>query len=283
MSLYAPPDSSDLKIFVSFSMGKSSAEAAKRVIARYPLAQKIFVSANTSREAEESLQFGKYVDQFLGLNATLVEAVVHHGTRKSSTHRVVTWDTATRDGSVYEEMVKKYGIANMEWLHCTRELKTNPMYSYVDTIWERGTYWVALGIRADEKHRLLKESVAVARKVFYPLAIDGVTKDEVVEEWGPFLNLEERWGNCVDCHKKSDAKHFLNMREKPEVYEFTRRIQKYAHINPKPGLPDRKIFRGNRTVEDMFALAGVVNPDPRHMPRPYEDAGCAEQCEMEVL
>jgi hypothetical protein len=294
VKLYMPPDSPDLRIFISFSMGKSSAEMARLILLLYPLAQKIVVTANTSREAEASLVFGEQVDRHLAPNVALVEAVVHHGTRASCTHRLVTWKSAHRKGEVFEEVIKKYGLANRDWLHCTRELKTNPMYDYVDQYWERGSYWVAMGMRADEPKRLAEN--AKERRIMYPLAHEGITKADVNEEWGTFSNgiatlgrqpftlmTEERWGNCVDCHKKSDAKHVLNIRENPSAYDFTREMEKYASINPKPGLPDRKIFRGGRTVADMFALAGAIAPDPRMLNRPDEDAGCAEHCEMEVL
>lgn len=88
----------------------------------------VYTFANTSWEHPKTLDFVQAVDRWLGLNLVWLEAVVHDG-RKSSTHRVMTYETAKRNGEVLEEVAAKYGLPNQVFKLCTRELKTNVMNS----------------------------------------------------------------------------------------------------------------------------------------------------------
>lgn len=287
-TLFAPKfslvDSPDLRIFVSFSFGKSSARMIQLIQEHFPLAQKIYVSANTGFEDEPSLVFGDKCDKYFRLNLAWVEAVVHEGIEKSCTHRLVTFETASRKGEPFEAVCKKYGLPNLSYLHCTRELKTNPMYSYVDTIWERGTYKVALGIRADEPTRWNENAEQLG--IWYPLKEAGIDKSDVNADWAemPFnLELKEEEGNCKACFKKSDPKHVKLIRSHPDWYEFPAHLERtYGHINAEPG-QERRMFRHHRTAAQMIEMAKAYGDYTFRPSYADEDAGCAESCEIEVL
>lgn len=164
-----------------------------------------FVFANTGREKEETLLYVHNITKYWGIPITWVEAVVHKG-RKGCTRKVVIYDTACRDGSVFEEVIKKYGIPNSVFLHCTRELKTNPTRSYIRSIgWGNyKNYLTAIGFRADEQGRIKPEKAAKEKQI-YPLNDWGIKKPDVAvfaKKQLFDLNLADYDGNCKKCYKK---------------------------------------------------------------------------------
>lgn len=197
------------KLLVSFSGGETSAYMTHYILNNLKDEYKVVVVfANTGREEEATLEFVNYCDHYLGFNTVWVEAVVHHGSRKGCTHRIVNFDTASRNGEPFEQVISKYGIPNVNFLHCTRELKRNPIHSYAKTIF--GTdYLTAIGVRADEVDRIRKG------KYFYPLIKMGVKKEYINAFWGSMffrLSLNEKFlpkhlsgyrGNCKKCFKKT--------------------------------------------------------------------------------
>ena len=73
----------------------------------------------------------------MGSGGVWVEAVAHAERGIASTHRIVDFSTASRNGEPFEDVIKVYGIPNMNYLHCTRELKANAIRSYMRSIgWE---------------------------------------------------------------------------------------------------------------------------------------------------
>ncbi len=119
-------------VIVSFSGGRTSAYMSWWLTTKMSwLYEFKFVYANTGQEHLKTLEFVDKVDKYLGLNLVWVEAVVHHNKRKSCTHKIVDYETADRSGTVFEEVIKKYGLPKMGWMHCTRELKINPIQSWM--------------------------------------------------------------------------------------------------------------------------------------------------------
>src|SRR5882672_246036 len=146
------------RLLVSFSGGRTSAFMAKRLKDFYAhIFEMIFVIANTGQEHEKSLIFADRCDREWGLGLVWVEAVVHHGEKIGCTHRIVTFETASRNGEPFEQVIKKYGIPNKAYPHCMRELKLNPMHSYMESIGWRDAS-TAIGIRADERRRISKDA-----------------------------------------------------------------------------------------------------------------------------
>lgn len=101
-------------LFVSFSGGRTSAYMCWWLLNNK--ADKfnfIFVFANTGQEHEKTLEFVDKVDKWLGLNLVWLEAVVHEGELTGSTHKIVNYETASRTGQPFEDVIKKYGIPNI--------------------------------------------------------------------------------------------------------------------------------------------------------------------------
>lgn len=285
----------------SFSGGESSAYMARRMQLECSDEYEIkFVFANTGQENEQTLEFVRRCDEAWGLNITWVEAVVHPDEDKGSTHRVVTFETASRNGEPFEEVIKKYGIPNPDFQPCNRELKLNAMNSYMRSIgWESGSYYTAIGIRADEQRRV--NDKAAQSKILYPLIDFWPTdKQDVNDFWEeqPFrLRLQEHEGNCKTCWKKSDSKLFRLIAERPWIFDFNRRMEeKYGwHGAPHYGVPQedgkpRVFFRNYRSTDDLFAQAKAVGVTPyipikelrSNAARQFNldmDAGCSESCE----
>lgn len=273
------------KIFASFSGGRSSALMCKLLLEKYSHADIQFVFSNTGQEHPKTLEFVDQVDRYFDLNLTWVEAVVYPE-RRGTTHRIVNFKSASRDGQPYRDVIKKFGIANKNFPHCTREMKLNPMYSYIKSLgWEKREFWTALGMRTDEPRRLSK--IARANRIFYPLAGARITKRDVLSYWAaaPFdLEIQEREGNCLWCFKKSERKLYQNIASNPEWFKFPaemERLYSRARIESDSNPAPRFIFRGGRSTEELMSSVPrgmIINPE---QVTACTDDGCSESCEPE--
>lgn len=283
------------RLFVSFSGGETSGFmvqwAKQNLCGVYD--EMVFVFANTGQENEETLRFADQCDKAFDLELVWVEAKVVHGQRKSTGHRVVSYETAARNGEPFEEMIRKYGISNAAFPHCTRELKMNPLRSYIRSIgWTN--YDTAIGIRVDEIDRMSQS--ARANRLIYPLvSMVPMTKPQINAWWSrqPFrLWLKGYEGNCKWCWKKSLRKHLTLITEHPEWYDFPERMEsEYSLAGTNPlGVP-RRFFREHRTVVDLRALAtqggwkkavddAVMYDDQLELDLDSSN-GCSESCEID--
>lgn len=277
-------------LLVSFSGGETSAYMAQYLWSHHrDDYNMIFVYANTGQENEQTLDFVQQCSEHFGFPVTWVEAVVHHGKRKGTTHKVVTYETASRDGAPFEEIIKKYGIPNQSYPHCTRELKLNPITSYCKSIFGKEKYYTAIGIRVDEIDRV--NAKAKENRLIYPLASSEfipMTKPKINFWWSlqPFrLELKGYQGNCKTCWKKSDKKLYLLATEDESQYDFMKEMElKYprtgAEFRKDPGAPDRTFFRKRRSVQDIVNEAanwdGIVVDDSDI----YDDSMESESCEV---
>lgn len=270
----------------------------------------VITFANTGREHEKTLEFVNNCDKrwhkLYGNKVVWLEAVVHDG-RVPCSHKEVDFDSADREGNVFEEVVAKYGLPNGNFLHCTRELKENPIMCYMESLGERkghidcgmlvpATYETWIGIRADEPKRLGGNRSGKQYKVF-PLAgelmqsgsasnIDlSCDKQDVLDFWEnmPFdLDLPEHLGNCVDCHKKSFKKLKMvydDMGEK--VFHFTAFLDNQYSTTKAQVLDgkiiERKRFRGYKNTKELIGMFKEVEIDTKD--RSEESGGCGESCE----
>jgi hypothetical protein len=245
-------------LFVSFSGGRTSGYMCWWLIEymshKYNF---IFVFANTGLEHEKTYEFVDKCDKHFGLNLVWVEAVVHPD-RRGCTHETVNYKIASRNGLPFEEVIKKYGIPNTDYPHCTRELKLNPMFSYKQSLGFKRNHPMAVGIRADEVDRVSDD--AKNHGVVYPLVTAGVTLADVRHWWvkQPFdLEIPEHLGNCVTCWKKSDRKLLTLARHSPHYFNFFDRMEKE---HPRAGhtgenYQDRVFFRKRRSTQDILREA----------------------------
>lgn len=283
------------RLLISFSGGETSGYMTQWILANWQdrYDEIIVVFANTGQENEETLRFVEKCDRHFGLGVVWVEGVTHHGKRKGNTHRVVDFVRASRNGDVFEEMVKKYGIPNRSYIHCTRELKENPITSYARSLgWQKGSYDTAVGIRVDEVDRV--SPVAAKKRLVYPLVSDHPTTKPEINAWWqeqPFrLRLKGYEGNCKWCYKKSRRKHLTLAMEHPEWFRFPDYLeQTYGTAGHNEDGTPRVFFRGNCSTWDLIGEAIGTEFEPASDDaQVYPDAdpeldapggGCSESCE----
>ena len=223
--------------------------------------------ANTGSEHENTLKFVDQCDKHFGWNVVWIEAVVNTERGKGIRHKVVTYETAARDGEPLEADFAKHGLPGPGWLHCTRDTKELPIKDYLKSLgWKWGEFWIAIGIRSDEMDRVSQNREKL--KFVYPLVDAGWTKEDVKAEcmsWPFDLDLKgEHYGNCTWCWKKSLRKHMTLALESPEVFDFPRRMEeKYSHITTTndPNM-SRQMFRKNMTTVDIIEMARTTDFEP---------------------
>jgi len=273
----------DDNIFVSFSGGKTSAYMCKWIQDNHKENNLTFVFANTGQEHPKTYEFIRNVVDYFEIDLKIVEAKV---TDKGTKHTVVTLDSLCTDGSLFEDVVKKYGIPNQGYPHCTRELKLQPMKSYVNSLLGRNNYTTAIGIRADEIDRM--NSNYEKLKYYYPLVKQQITKLDINNYWEamPFtLEIPEHLGNCTWCWKKSFKKHLMVIEEMPEAYDVPKYLEDKYKINnletQKRKGNTQVFFRTQMSANDLFEhynktkLTEAIQED---LFDNYENS-CQESCE----
>lgn len=270
------------KYHISFSGGRTSAYMTKLLIDNWSDRYEFIVTfANTGLEHPKTLDFVHNCDVHFGFNTVWLEAVVHEG-RVACTHKVVDYASASRKAEPFEAVIQKYGIPNTAFPFCTRELKINPMNSYLRSLGlDYRTLPTAIGIRDDEKRRVSK--TAEATQIHYPLIdVWPTDKGEILDWWAQQafdLNIDEFEGNCQGCYKKSFKKHFMQIERDAGVYDFHRRMEaQYRSHGPQVG--DRVFFRQNMDTNALFKLYEETKGTPMRNARADEDSGCSESCEV---
>jgi hypothetical protein len=274
-------------LLVSFSGGRTSAYMTWRILRDHSNDYNIaVVFSNTGKEREETLKFVDRCDKELGFNVIWVESLVHYNCRKSSTHKIVSFETAARNGQPFEDIIKKYGIPNQSFPHCTRELKTNPIHSYIKNDLKWADYKTAIGIRADEIDRINPDNVK-NKNYWYPLADWGITRLFVEEFWGSDntsfdLELLPHQGNCDFCWKKVLSKLIKIYEENPSVINWWQDMEdKYGTFipptrNPLKVEPPFVFGRQNKSIKEIIRLAktkiSISQID-------ISEFGCSESCE----
>jgi 3'-phosphoadenosine 5'-phosphosulfate sulfotransferase (PAPS reductase)/FAD synthetase len=286
------------KISISFSGGRTSAVMTKIILDEKKNTHNIVVTfANTGCEHEGTLKFVKDCDDYWGFNTVWLESVRDAKIGVGTRHKIVDFESASRNGEPYEEAIKKHGIFNSVRPACTSYLKTEVMESYLKSIgFLRGkkiNYDTAIGIRADEMDRM---SIHQKKERFiYPLIDLNMTKEDVLEYMrkAPFdLNIPENMGNCVWCWKKSFRKLVDVARKNPQAFDFPRRMEKmygqHDQVKWKSKLTSNgqmTFFRHGKSVDDIFEMA----KDPNFLPVQEngfifdefydKSSSCSESCE----
>lgn len=252
------------KLLIAFSGGKTSAYMTKKLIdnldkTKYEIQ---IVFANTGKENEETLVFANECDKRWNLDLVWVEAITDSTFGIGVKARVVTFETASRNGEPFEEMIKKHGLPNVSVPICTRELKTYTINAYMRQIgWKK--YHRAIGIRIDEVDRINPKYEK--ERIIYPLvSMFPTTKQEVNKFWMEqdfTLHLTGYNGNCDCCFKKSLRKLLTIAKESPEKFDWWIEMEnKYDSYVPEtrkkstPKLPIR-IFRNKLSGTDIINMS----------------------------
>ena len=264
------------KLLVSVSGGETSLFVAIWLwLHKQDEYEMIFVFANTGQENEETLIFLKKCAEYFGINIIWIEADVKEGKGNGTRFKLTDFENASRNGEPFEAVIKKYGIPNTSFLHCTRELKMNPIKAYAKSIWGKEKYYLAIGIRIDEFDRMNANKDKL--RIIYPLIakeMQPMTKPMINFWWKqqPFrLELKGYQGNCITCYKKSDKKLFQIAKENPKAFDFFDRMEQlYGN--------GQQIFRKNRTTKMLLEEAknwnGIVKDDSENEPTLFDNESC---------
>lgn len=278
------------KLVVSFSGGRTSAFMARWIQLNKADHDITYVFANTGQEHENTLRFVNECDKRWGLGVVWLEADVCDDAGKGTRHKVVTFETASRNGEPFEAVIKKYGIPNQAYPHCTRELKLQPITSFVRDAGLKDAL-MCVGIRSDEIDRMRHDAREAG--IVYPL-ISWVraTKPQIIEWWknqGFDLDVPERLGNCVWCWKKTVRKHLTNISEDATLYNFPARMEEmYGLAGHNIDGNRRVFFRNHMSTDRLLEMAErpfrpfVESHEYQH--DMFDDeldvaAGCSESCE----
>lgn len=284
---------------ISFSGGKTSAYMTKMLLDHFrgedPDRRIIVTFANTGQEHEETLKFVDRCDKAFGFGVAWLEAVVDPRKGKGIRHKVVTFETASRNGEPFEAYIAKHGIPNRMYNQCTSRLKTEPMDSYRAEIGlKKGTFSTAIGIRADEIDRVSLTG-RVKWDLFYPCVDAGVIKGDIHGWWSRQdfnLGIPEELGNCKWCWKKSKRKLLTLGKRHPDIFMFPARMERdyaLAGGERKDGEArrPRKFFRGEQTALDILIEAHQGNFTPFEDDKfiPFDDeldvgGACGDSCEI---
>lgn len=207
---------------VLFSGGRTSAFLSKYVKEYSKYKNAIFIFANTGKEKEETLIFADKCDKEFNLNLVWLETKINSEKGKGTRYKIVNFETASRNGEPFEEMLKKYPLPNNKASNCTRELKQNPIISYLRDNYKDYKIIRIVGIRADEAHR--KSINAEKENIIYPLCDETPVNSKFIRNWWERqsfdLGLKDYEGNCDLCFKKSLKKRLTIINENPNIAEW---------------------------------------------------------------
>lgn len=255
--------------------------------------------ANTGAEHPATLDFVKACDDQWGFNTVWIEALVDPELGKGIRHTIVNYETASRDWEPYLACVKKHGIYNVIDSSCTARMKIEPMQSYLRSVGfkfgKHRNHSTAIGIRLDEIDRM--SAKADEYGLIYPLVNWGWTKPLVLAEcqkWPVDLTIDEHYGNCVVCFKKTTRKLLTIAQDDPSWFDHAKEMEARDEAIPhRPAYGPMKIFRGHRSTEDIIAMS--KEPFRRFVPdngqiqlfdaTSYDDlldaaGSCNESCEV---
>ena len=224
---------------ISFSGGRTSAYMLYKVLesngGKLP-AEALVTFANTGREDEATLRFVRDCGENWGVPISWLEY-----SPEAPGFRVVSFETASRNGEPFMDMIKKERyLPNPMQRICTSRLKVRTMHKYQRSLgWEEWDQMI--GIRADEQRRVVKlrnrPSPETKDEITrLPLADAGITVQDVNQFWNqqPFnlalttVNGRTLAGNCDLCFLKPGAQIQSLIAEKPERAIWWAGVEKYA-------------------------------------------------------
>jgi len=200
---------------INFSGGRTSAYMTKRLIEEG--GEYLITFQNTGKELPQTLDFVHECDKRWNLGIVWLEY------RKPATFEVVTYETASRNGEPYDQLLEQRpsSIPNMQFRYCTSELKIMTLKRYLKSIGVT-EYTSHNGIRYDEPRRWQKVK-GTDLDVELPLVEWKTTKADVLNWWSKQdfdLLVNEPYGNCDCCFLKGKGKLSTIAKEKPELFDW---------------------------------------------------------------
>ena len=248
----------DEPALISFSGGRTSAYMLRRILdaGSFGNPDVHVVFANTGKERPETLDFVNEVETRWKIHIDWVEYERFHlpvykskerakaaaqaraysfreyeSPRKGERgFRIVSYETASRNGEPFENVIDMVGLPSPTTRLCTQEMKIRPIEKRMRELGY--THWLnVVGIRADEPKRVAR--MRAQQMPYYenslPLADAGITKIDVLKFWRESdfdlqLPLDENGdtygGNCDLCFLKSTSKRLRIAKENPEWLDW---------------------------------------------------------------
>lgn len=253
-------------IFCSVSSGYSSVMMAVKMREWYPDHNIINVMANTSKERSESLEFMDRCDKHFGLDLKWVEAEINQEAGVGTSYKLCKYEDLKTNGEIFEDGIKKYGIASVANKWCNREMKTVPMKKFADDIFGSNNYSIAIGIRIDEIDRV--SNSYDSNNIFYPLIehnIDHRARNSFWADSPIRITIPAFKGNCDFCFEKSKRKLLTIIQEDGEmVSDWWNKMENLYSHTPIDGKDvynslvcsgGHYFNRGNTPIVDLIQLA----------------------------
>ncbi len=253
-------------IFCSVSFGRSSAAMAIHLAinAKYRDCNILFAFANTSKEREETLKFGKQLSDFL--NIVWIEGTYPMKKGKGIGYKVVNFETAKRNGEVFEAMLEKanivtvtgnkVGLPNHGTPYCSDRLKKIPLHKLAKDYFKGEKYVTAIGFRREDvevSRRITYAEIREIKDYIYPLITDFMPHplsqrdvSKVIETAGYNLKIPSKWGNCDGCWKRSEQKQVEMLREGVLNPDWWRKMENQYND---------KFYRGFQSIDDLMKKA----------------------------
>ncbi len=196
---------------VSFSGGRTSAFMLRKILDAHGGVPDgcVVAFANTGREHESTLEFVREVSSRWSVPIVWVERCF----RENPNFKVVDFETASRNGEPFTELIRKKNyLPNPIARFCTEELKVRAIASYLKSIGITEAT-MAVGLRADEPRRVHRVNGDVRNGLEYtcPMAAAGHTLEDVMEFWKSqefdlkLPNNDRAFGNCDLCFLKGSS------------------------------------------------------------------------------
>lgn len=244
---------------ISFSGGRTSGFMLAKIVERGLQPDVHVLFANTGKERPETLDFVRdcsdrfgcpivwleyhrqYLPHYRSEAAALAAKKARtaagklylpapEGKSRERGFREVTWETASRKGEPFENLIEMMGLPTVITRMCTQEMKIRVIKK---KMLELGyDHWVnVVGIRHDEPRRVARMRNPTGQRWENELPLDDarVTLQDVLSFWQaqPFDLLlpknekgETYGGNCDLCFLKSTAKKARVARENPELVQW---------------------------------------------------------------
>lgn len=282
------------KLLLSFSGGRTSAYMLWWIFNCWEDRHNweiVVVFANTGKEHEKTLEFVQKCSLEWGINVVWVEAKHkdENGQPFSKKgwkvqHKIVNFETASREGEPFEEMISLLGIPSTNSPFCSKQLKKFAIESYIASLgWV--DYSTAIGIRIDEVDRINEKWRGM--NLLYPLIqFNPATKVLIVIWWkGQEFDLEvpEGFGNCDNCWKKDFKTLIKNAKTNPETFVWWQDMtDKYGYFMPRKMhklLPPFNFYRGNISPKEILRISDLKLEQIELFAQDQKLDGCSESCE----